>query len=102
MVSCTPPFEHSIKHHVYLSAHKAIHSLIMRLVSESKCLFRVYGRWHSNGMPVVFCEILLIGLPRNRLGNCSRIAIQGAHAAFLCHLSEGWALKVKLQSEGVL
>ena len=37
---------------------------------------------------------LLIGLPGNRLGNCSQIAIQGAHAAFLCHLSEGWALKV--------
>ncbi len=45
---------------------------------------------------------MLIGLPRNRLGNCSQIAIQGAHAAFLCHLSEGWALKVKLQTEGVL
>ncbi len=53
-------------------------------------------------MPVVFCGILLIGLPRNRLGNCSQIAIQGAHAAFLCHLSEGWALEVKLQTEGVL
>ncbi len=49
------------------------------------------------------CQLcfVLIGLLRNRLGNCDQTAIQEAHAAFLCHLSEGWALKVKLQTEGV-